>query len=47
MLALIALLCFFAGLFKPEIGGVSMLFLGLCFLAGSMLFDWAPWRRNQ
>jgi hypothetical protein len=39
-------LAFLMGLFGADTGKVSLLFLGLTFVAAHMAFGgWAPWRR--
>lgn len=42
MFAILAAVCFFLGLIGADLG-ISMLYLGLLFLAVALVFDWRPW----
>ena len=44
MFAILAAVCFLLGLIGAKLG-VSMLYLGLLFLAVHFIFDWRPWVR--
>jgi hypothetical protein len=46
VLALCALICFVIALFGGHIGSISLVTLGLCFIAAHLLFGggWTPWR---
>ena len=46
MFAILALIVFLLALFGGHIGGVSLLYLGLAFLAAHLVFSWTPWRRG-
>ena len=41
--ALIAAIIFFLAAFGVHVGGISLLYLGLAFLALHFCFAWAPW----
>ena len=47
MFALVALICFIVAQFEERIGFVSLLLLGLSFIALHLMVGWpVPWRRN-
>jgi hypothetical protein len=46
MFALIALICFVLALFKVDLGTISLVTLGLCFVALHLMWGWTPWRRQ-
>ena len=43
MLALIAMIIFILGLFKVDLGGLNLLYLGLAFLAAHFVFGGFGW----
>ena len=45
MFAILAAVCFFLGLIGVKLG-ISMLYLGLLFLAIHLIVDWRPWIRT-
>ena len=45
MFALLAFLSFVLALFHVSIGSISLVTLGLAFIALHLLWGWAPWRR--
>lgn len=45
MFAILAAICFFLGLIGVKLG-ISMLYLGLLFLAIAHFFDWRPWPQS-
>ena len=47
MFAIIALLCFVLAAFGVDIGRISLLALGLAFMALQMVYDWSPWGRPR
>ena len=46
MFALLALLCFVLALFDVHIGTISLVTLGLVFVAAHLLYSWTPWTRR-
>lgn len=47
MFALLALLCFVLALFDVHIGTISLVTLGLAFIALHLLWAWTPWTRPR
>jgi uncharacterized RDD family membrane protein YckC len=46
MLALIAMIIFILGLFKVDLGGLNLLYLGLAFLSAHFVFGGFGWYGN-
>lgn len=45
MFALIALICFILAAFDVDLGGISLIAVGLAFIALHLMWGWTPWRR--
>lgn len=43
MFAALAFVCFLLAVFNVSVGGISLIALGLMFLALALCWGWAPW----